>query len=869
MKSTKFKKLLAVILSFSMISIPTQNKTKAEVEPTNWSKEINEDTSKDIWPVLESQRIEKQNVDNNNGMRVPTISYAGTYKTKNNDGDECEVVRCTFNRREAGARHTKYFTNLVIKVNKELDDLIDWGSEKTGFFTGGDRGMLEDNTYFQTINRFASVSEDKVGIKVNKELDDLIDWGSEKTGFFTGGDRGMLEDNTYFQTINRFASVSEDKVGIKDARYIDLLATKNTSDNVLGRLGSNRYSTPFQFVLKPGRSVKELKRFGLVQARIYNNDKNKEEARPFSRILMRSDNLQTGKDGKVPYSNFTLSTIIPKNVDLNGNLNYFLEGGSNFVFNNSDCYLRYNAKEGYIDVINKYSKKSSGDDFYGEPYAFYQSFDRKFLDILKKDKDGRVGFIATTDSDDTFFAKDSIFRQDGSINWDTNTLCPIQWDDINNKKGDMPGLDKDTAFIQASNGKWQKMSYEISHNINTIRCKGNFTDALICAKGSYGNGLGTTVRFFVDTDKIEKYFDPSGLQTYGFYFAYVVQPNMDYPHLKWTHIMDNSKMDNGEKLLKRGTEVKLDFVNPQVKGKVLITIGEGVNAVTFRNSISGSNTKFKWTVPYDILLKPGDKFNVYAQGYKKKKLQDGDFKLTISGLEDFYPHIPVGAENADYTLILKILKKMILDSLISDDIVGISISTRPDCVLEKHLLFLKKIEKEKNIQIDFELGLQSVNYRTLIKINRGHTLAEFIHASNIIHKFGFRICTHMIIGLPFDDELDIIEGAKILSSLNIEEVKLHSLYIVKGTKLCQMYLNGEINMIDKETFIDYVILFLRHLDKNIVVQRLLGRVPEENSVFCNWNTSWWKIRDEIIEKMKKNNYKQADLFNEFKGVEKK
>lgn len=605
MKSTKFKKLLAVILSFSMISIPTQNKTKAEVEPTNWSKEINEGTSKDIWPVLESQRIEKQNVDNNNGMRVPTISYAGTYRTKIN-GEEREVVRFTFNRREAGLRHTKYFTNFVIKVNKELDDLIDWDRDETLMFKGGARGILEDNSSFK------------------------------------------LEDNPSLRDIYKFKPISKNIVGIEGARLIKLDETNNTSNNLLGGLGSNRYSTPFQFVLKPGRSVKQLTRDGLIQARIYNNDKNKEEAKPFSRILMRSDNLQTGKDGKVPYSNFTLSTIIPKNVDLNGNLNYFLEGGSNFVFNNSDCYLRYNAKEGYIDVINKYSKKSSGDDFYGEPYAFYQSFDRKFLDILKKDKDGRVGFIATTDSDDTFFAKDSIFRQDGSINWDTNTLCPIQWDDINNKKGDMPGLDKDTAFIQASNGKWQKMSYEISHNINTIRCKGNFTDALICAKGSYGNGLGTTVRFFVDTDKIEKYFDPSGLQTYGFYFAYVVQPNMDYPHLKWTHIMDNSKMDNGEKLLKRGTEVKLDFVNPQVKGKVLITIGEGVNAVTFRNSISGSNTKFKWTVPYDILLKPGDKFNVYAQGYKKKKLQDGDFKLTISGLEDFYPHIPVGAENADY-----------------------------------------------------------------------------------------------------------------------------------------------------------------------------------------------------------------------------
>lgn len=600
MKSTKFKKLLAVILSFSMISIPTQNKTKAEVEPTNWSKEINEDTSKDIWPVLESQRIEKQNVDNNNGMRVPTINYAGTYKTKNNDGEEREVVRFTFNRREAGARHTKYFTNLVIKVNKELDDLIDWGSEKTGFFTGG-AGKI-------------------------------------------------LEDNPYFQTVNRFASVSEDKVGIKDARYIDLLATKNTSDNVLGKLGSyNRYSTPFQFVLKPGRSVKKLKRFGLVQARIYNNDKNKEEASAFSRILMRSDNLQTGKDGKVPYNNFTLSTIIPKDVDLNGNLNYFLEG-SNFVFNNSDCYLRYNAQEGYIDVINKYSKKGSGDDFYTKPYAFYESFNRKFLNILKPDKDGRVGFIATTDSDDTFFAKDSIFRRDGSINWDTNTLCPIKMSDINTRDNTST-VDEDVAFIQASDKHWTKNQWDKTKGIKTIITKGRFTESLICAKASYGNGLGTTVRFFVDTDKIEKNFDLSGLQTYGFYFCYVVQPNNEYPYLKWTHTMKNTELLNGERLLKRGTQVELNFKIAQGDSKVLITIGKGVNAVTFRDSISASDRSlknFKWTVPYDILLKEGDEFNVYAEGYWKKWTPAQYNELTISGLDSYNSHILEFGENADF-----------------------------------------------------------------------------------------------------------------------------------------------------------------------------------------------------------------------------
>ncbi|MCI5997457.1 MAG: TIGR01212 family radical SAM protein [Peptoniphilaceae bacterium] len=214
-------------------------------------------------------------------------------------------------------------------------------------------------------------------------------------------------------------------------------------------------------------------------------------------------------------------------------------------------------------------------------------------------------------------------------------------------------------------------------------------------------------------------------------------------------------------------------------------------------------------------------------------------------------------------------KDMILQSLVDDDIVGISVSTRPDCILEEQLVFLYDLKNKRNLEIDFELGLQSVNYKTLVKLNRGHTLAEFINAVSLIHKFGFRICTHIIIGLPWDNEIDVVESAKILSALKVEEVKLHSLYIVKNTVLGEMYLNGEIEMIEKEKFVDYVILFLRNLDKKIILQRLIGRVPEENSLFCNWSTSWWKIRDEILEKMRINNYKQGDLFNNFKGVEKK
>jgi len=188
-----------------------------------------------------------------------------------------------------------------------------------------------------------------------------------------------------------------------------------------------------------------------------------------------------------------------------------------------------------------------------------------------------------------------------------------------------------------------------------------------------------------------------------------------------------------------------------------------------------------------------------------------------------------------------------------EDIVEISISTRPDCIHERYLAFLKKIEEQKNINISIELGLQSVNYHTLKKINRGHSLAEFIDAVLRIKKYGFEICTHMILNLPGDTRDDVIEGAKVLSALRIEHVKIHSLYIVKNTILAQQYEKGNLEMIPLEEYIDRVILFLEYIRPDMVIQRLVSRAPKEDTLFCNWNTSWWKIKDRIDEKMEQQN----------------
>lgn len=185
-----------------------------------------------------------------------------------------------------------------------------------------------------------------------------------------------------------------------------------------------------------------------------------------------------------------------------------------------------------------------------------------------------------------------------------------------------------------------------------------------------------------------------------------------------------------------------------------------------------------------------------------------------------------------------------------EDLVGIAISTRPDCVGEEYLRFLKEIADEKKLDIIIELGLQTVNYHTLKKINRGHTLAEFIASALRIKKYGFEVCAHIILNLPWDDVTDVIENAKVLSALEIDYVKLHSLYIVKGTVLGQMYEKGEFSLVSLDDYVKRVIVFLENLRPETVIQRLVGKGPQGSLLFCNWNTSWWRIKNIIEENMK-------------------
>lgn len=201
-----------------------------------------------------------------------------------------------------------------------------------------------------------------------------------------------------------------------------------------------------------------------------------------------------------------------------------------------------------------------------------------------------------------------------------------------------------------------------------------------------------------------------------------------------------------------------------------------------------------------------------------------------------------------------------------DDVVEICYSTRPDCISDKYLNSIASISQSSNKEVCIELGLQTVNYHTLKVLNRGHSLAEFIDAVLRIKKYGFSTCAHLILNLPWDSIEDVVETAKVVSALGIEQVKLHSLYVEKNTELCKMYVAQELRIISLEEYVDRVILFLEYLAPDIVVQRLIGRAPEEDTVFCNWGTSWWKIKERIEEKMEEMETFQGKRFDYLNGA---
>ena len=166
------------------------------------------------------------------------------------------------------------------------------------------------------------------------------------------------------------------------------------------------------------------------------------------------------------------------------------------------------------------------------------------------------------------------------------------------------------------------------------------------------------------------------------------------------------------------------------------------------------------------------------------------------------------------------MKQMFDEALCCEGMVGMAIGTRPDCIDEQKLDLIESYAKDYLVWLEY--GLQSVHDATLKIINRGHTFKDFSHAVQLTRGRGINICAHVILGLPGEDKNMMLESAKILAGSSINGVKIHLLYVIKGTVLDKMWKNGDYIPMEQKEYVDMVCDFLELLPKEMIIQRITG-----------------------------------------------
>jgi len=160
------------------------------------------------------------------------------------------------------------------------------------------------------------------------------------------------------------------------------------------------------------------------------------------------------------------------------------------------------------------------------------------------------------------------------------------------------------------------------------------------------------------------------------------------------------------------------------------------------------------------------------------------------------------------------------EALTVRDIVGLAIGTRPDCVNEEVLDLLEDVAKKTYLSVEY--GLQSIHNKTLERINRGHTFETFCDAVSRTRARGLEICVHVILGLPGEGKDEMLATARVLSTLDIQAVKIHLLYVINGTRLHWLWKEGSFQCLTREQYADIVCDFLALLPTHVVIHRLTG-----------------------------------------------
>ena len=198
---------------------------------------------------------------------------------------------------------------------------------------------------------------------------------------------------------------------------------------------------------------------------------------------------------------------------------------------------------------------------------------------------------------------------------------------------------------------------------------------------------------------------------------------------------------------------------------------------------------------------------------------------------------------------VEVLKERFEPILKIQDVVGLSIATRPDSITDECLDYLTDLNKRTFLTV--ELGLQTIHDKTSKLINRCHTLEEFESMVKKLRERKINVVVHIINGLPYETKEMMLETVKYLNNQDIQGIKIHMLHVLKNTKLAELYEKEKFPILTKTEYIDIVVNQLELLRSDIVINRITGDPKVEDLIEPTWLVKKFVVLNDIDKELKK------------------
>ena len=205
------------------------------------------------------------------------------------------------------------------------------------------------------------------------------------------------------------------------------------------------------------------------------------------------------------------------------------------------------------------------------------------------------------------------------------------------------------------------------------------------------------------------------------------------------------------------------------------------------------------------------------------------------------------------------LKERYDSALIDERIKVLAIGTRPDCIDEDIAALIASYKSRCDVWV--ELGLQTANDKTADIINRGYHRDAFENAMKLLEKHGIPTVIHLIVGLPGENGADVAKTVEYLNGFKPWGIKIHSIYVMTGTLLAEMYEKGEYTPPTLSSYVDSAVYILTHISPAVTVHRITGDCPRGMLVAPAWNASKHEIINAIVSKMQIEGLSQGCLYS--------